>query len=242
MPIHLPSWGQDRIYALLLYANAVMFGLCLLMDPFHVNVTWNPFQFLTPSDRVLVMMGATGTLPIDRLHRWWSLLTANYLHGSLVHLLFNMAALRQLVSLVVDAFGPARMIVIFTFSGIIGFLVSYFAGIVLTIGASAGLCGLMGACMSLALQVGGDGGRLLLRQIGAWAIGIFVFGLLVPGINNWGHAGGMAGGYLLAWLTGHRMQRSESAIETGFAWICIVLTAVTLFYAVISTLLYRLGD
>lgn len=241
MPIRLENVREDQLYRILLGINVVFFALCILIDPFHVNWSMNPFHLLTPSDRVLVMMGATGTLPIDRLHRWWSLLSANYLHGSLLHLLFNMAALRQLAALIFDGYGPSRMIVIYTVSGIAGFAVSYIAGVVLTIGASASLCGLMGAGMLLGQQIGGDGGRLLFRQIGSWALGVFVFGLLIPGINNWGHGGGLACGYLLTWVLEHRRRKQESAVDRALAWVCIAATALILLYAAASTLFYKLG-
>jgi len=171
MPKRLENLREDQLYRILLGINVVFFTLCILIDPFHVNWSMNPFQLLTPSDRVLVMMGATGTLPIDRLHRWWSLLSANYLHGSLLHLLFNMAALRQLAALIFDGYGPSRMIVIYTVSGIVGFAVSYVAGVVLTIGASASLCGLMGAGMLLGQQIGGEGGGYCFARSapGRWA-------------------------------------------------------------------------
>lgn len=241
MPPGMEQLREDQLYRILLYTNVVFFAMCILADPFHVNWSVNPLRLLTPSDRVLVMMGATGTLPIDRFHRWWSLLSANYLHGSLLHLLFNMAALRQLSMLTFQGYGPARMIVIYTLSGVAGFAVSYLAGVELTIGASASLCGLMGAGMLLGRQIGGEGGRMLFRQIGSWALGVFVFGLLVPGINNWGHGGGLACGYVLAWIMDHRMERRESAVDRVSAWVCVASTLLILLYAAASTLLYRLG-
>ena len=124
-----------------------MFILALLLNPSGTRVSLNPLTALAPSDLSLLRLGATGTIPIDRLHRWWSLLTANYLHGGILHIVFNMMAFRQLAPFVIREYGPYRMISLFTLSGVGGFLVSYLAGVALTIGASAAVCGLIGAAL-----------------------------------------------------------------------------------------------
>ena len=38
---------------------------------------------------------------------------------------------------------------------------------------------------------GGIYGQVLYKQIGGWIVFLFIFGLIVPGINNWGHGGGI---------------------------------------------------
>jgi rhomboid protease GluP len=81
--------------------NIGMFALSLLLDPRMARLTPNPLQFLSPSDQSLLVLGATGTIPIDRFHRWWTLISANYLHSGILHIFFNMAAFRQLATLVI---------------------------------------------------------------------------------------------------------------------------------------------
>ncbi|MFZ3045177.1 MAG: rhomboid family intramembrane serine protease, partial [Desulfatirhabdiaceae bacterium] len=171
--------GEDQVVTLLIYANAGMFILSILLNPFETTITLNPFTMLSPDNKSLVILGATGTIPIDRFHRWWSLISASYLHGGLLHILFNMAALKQLAPLILQGFGTGRMFTIYTLGGIAGFLASYLAGIALTIGASAALCALMGAGMVLGKRIGGYAGNNIFRQISIWAISIFAFGLIV---------------------------------------------------------------
>ena len=62
-----------------------------------------------------------------------------------------------------------------TFSGVFGFFVSYLAGVTFTIGASAAVCGLIGAALYFGKSRGGIYGQTIYRQIGGWAIGIFSY-------------------------------------------------------------------
>jgi len=132
-----------------------MFIFSLLFTRHGPSLSLNPFDFLAPGNRSLLILGATGTVPIFRLQRWWSLLAANYLHGSLMHILFNMVALWQIGPLVIQEYGGWRMLVIYTLGGVLGFLVSTLAGVPLTIGASAAICALIGAILYYGKSRGG---------------------------------------------------------------------------------------
>jgi rhomboid protease GluP len=200
----------------------------------------NPLSMLAPSNQSLLLLGATGTIPIDQFHRWWTLLSANYLHGNLLHIFFNMMAFRQLGHLTLQLYGLYRTIVLYTLTGIGGFVVSYFAGVRFTIGASASVCGLIGALLFYGKSRGGMFGQALYKQIGGWAIGIFLFGLMVPGINNWGHGGGIVAGAILGFLLGYEEKRREVFWQRTLAWVCIVATAIVLVWAVVSAVYYKL--
>ena len=233
--------SPDQLLQLLIGANVVMYILSLLLNPRMAGMAMNPFHFLSPDNRSLLLLGATGTLPIDTLGRWWSLISANYLHGSLLHILFNMLALRQLAPLVSQEFGTARLFAIYTLSGVGGYLLSYLAGVPFTIGASAAVCGLIGALLYYGKHRGGGYGQELFRQVGGWAIGIFLFGFLVPGINNWGHGGGMAAGALVAMLLGYRERHGETFSHKALAGCCAVVTFAILLWATLTALFYRFG-
>jgi rhomboid protease GluP len=186
-----------------------------------------------------VLLGATGTIPIDHLHRWWSLVSANYLHGGIFHILFNMLALRQIAPLVLREYGVNRMVILYTLSGVIGFFVSYLAGVMLTIGASAAVCGLIGATLYYGKSRGGAYGQAIYRQIAGWALGILVFGFLIPGVNNWGHGGGIGAGIVLGLLLGYQERKRERLFHKTLAGICVLLTVMILVWAVVSGIYYR---
>lgn len=230
---------QEQILNLITYANIGMYILSLLLTPRHSSFAFNPFDFLSPGNRSLLILGSTGTVAILEMHRWWSLVSANYLHGSLLHIVFNMIALRQIGPLVIREYGGHRMFAIYTLGGVGGFLLSFLAGIRFTIGASAAVCALIGAMLYYGKSRGGAYGQNIYSQIGGWAISIFVFGFLVPGINNWGHGGGMAAGALLGYFLGYR-ERSPENIRHKFLGASCALVTVVLLWAALSSILYIL--
>jgi rhomboid protease GluP len=232
-------YNPEQFIKSVIIVNAGMYIISLLLNPFASSLSLNPLTFLSPDSRSLLLLGATGTVPINLYHRWWSLISASWLHGGILHIFFNMLALRQLAMLVIREYGIFRMVIIYTIGGFIGFLVSYFAGVKLTIGASAAVCALIGALLYYGKSRGGVYGRTIYRQIGGWAIAIFLFGFLVPGINNWGHGGGIIAGALLGYLLGYAEKARESIVHKTIAAVCVIVTLVTLGWAVASGLLYR---
>ena len=210
---------SNQFIKALIAANVGMYLISILFNPGATGLSLNPLTFLSPSDTSLFLLGATGTVPIDKYHRLWTLVSASFLHGGILHIFFNMAALRQLASVVNCEFGVYRMFVIYTVSGIIGFLISYLAGVAFTIGASASVCGLVGAVLYYGKSRGGIYGRNLYRQISIWVIFLFVFGLIVPGINNWGHGGGILAGIVFGYLLGYQEKKRENIIHKILAGV-----------------------
>jgi len=230
----------DQLLKAIIYTNIGIYVLSILLYPRGLDLSINPLAMLSPDNRSLLLLGATGTYPIAHLDRWWTLLSANYLHGGILHILFNMFALRYLGYLVIEEYGAYRMFILYTLGGIIGFLISYLAGVPLTIGASAGICSLIGAVLYFGKSRGGAYGQIIFRQIGGWAIGIFIFGLLVPGINNWGHGGGMLAGVALGFLLGYQERRKENLSHKLLASACMIVTVVVLGWAVGSGVYLRI--
>jgi rhomboid protease GluP len=193
--------------------------------------------FLAPGNVSLLLLGATGTVPIDHYGKVWTLLSANYLHGGVLHLVFNLMALRQIVPWTVNEYGTSRMFTIYTLGGVFGFWVSYLAGVSFTIGASAAVCSLIGSLLYYGKSRGGVYGQSVYREVSGWVISLLVFGLIVPGINNWGHGGGIVGGILLGALLGYGERRRETTLHTALAVLCAVATVAVLFWAIVTTML-----
>lgn len=147
--------GEDGILKVIIAVNVAMFLLSFLLDPRSSALSGSPFHFLSPSNNSLFVLGSTGTIPLFQFHRWWSLISASYLHGSLLHIVFNMIALYQLGPLLIREYGTSRMIAIYTLSGIGGYLISAVFGVRFTIGASAAVCGLIGAALYYGKSRGG---------------------------------------------------------------------------------------
>ena len=199
----------------------------------------NPLTFLSPSGQSLELLGATGKVPLDVYHRYWTLISANYLHGGILHIFFNMAAFRQLGLLVAREYGVYRMFIIYSLGGVVGFAVSYLALVPWTIGASASVCSLAGALLYYGKSRGGVYGRTIYKQIGVWVIILFIFGLLMPVINNWGHGGGIAAGIGLGFLLGYQENKKENIFHKLLANVCAILTLLILGWVILSGIYYR---
>ena len=120
---------------------------------------------------------------------------------------------------------------------VFGFLVSYIAGIGFTIGASAAVCALVGSLLYFGKSRGGVYGQTVYKQIMGWVISLFLFGFIVPGINNWAHGGGILGGLLLGYLLGYEERTRETSFHKTLALICVVVTVLVLLWALFSAVL-----
>jgi len=247
---HPAAWWKNNIWTRgfndpylliksMIVINVAIYVISLLLNPRGFGVALNPLTFLSPSGPILELLGATGKVPIDMYHRLWTLVSANYLHGSILHIFFNMAALRQLGLLVAREYGVYRMFIIYTLGGIIGFFISYLAFVSWTIGASAAVCSLAGALLYYGKSRGGIYGRAIYKQIGVWVIVLFIFGILVPMINNWGHGGGIAAGIGLGFLLGYQERKKENIVHKLLAGGLAILTLLILGWAVLSGVYYR---
>jgi membrane associated rhomboid family serine protease len=137
---------------------------------------------------------------------WWRLITASFLHASLLHLGFNMLGLWWFGAPVEAVLGRARFLLLYVVSGLAGSAGALIAsphGV--TVGASGALFGLLGAAVVLE--------RFGLFVFGGSAVAIIVinlaFTLLVPGVSIGGHLGGLIGGALGAYAL-LRLGRVES--------------------------------
>lgn len=229
----------EHLVQTLLYANIAMFVLSIVLNVSDLGFSANPFRFLSPAPQSLILLGATGTIPIDGFGRWWSVLTASFLHGGILHIFFNMAALWQLGPFVIREFGTSRFAVLYLLSGIAGFVVSYFAGIPFTLGASASVCGLIGAILYYGKSRGGFYGQAVYKQAMGWIIGLILFGLMVQGINNWAHGGGLIGGIGLAFILGYHERKKETMFHKTLAAVLIVVTAALLGSVVLQAFYIR---
>jgi rhomboid protease GluP len=224
----------DLVVKYIIYVNVALFLASLVLSGKGMEISLNPFTAFSPSMNALIFLGATGTIPIDQYHEWWSLISANWLHGSLVHIIFNMTALVQIAPLIIHAYGISRMLAIYAIGGTAGFYLSYLAGVGVTIGASAAICALIGAALYFGKSRGGVFGKAVYKQTTGWIISIAVIGILIPSINNWGHGGGVVAGIFLGWLLGYNERRHENIGHRVTAVACVILTLGVLTWSLVS--------
>jgi rhomboid protease GluP len=232
-------YDQSGLVRAVIALNIGMYLLSLMINSRLPALTMNPFALLSPENRSLLFLGATGSIPIERFGRVWTVVSAMYLHGGLLHILFNMIAFSQLAPRVIREFGAFRSSAIYTIGGALGYVISYRVGVTFTIGASGAICALIGALLYYGKSRGGIYGQALFRHVGGWAVGILIFGLLVPGINNWAHGGGFVAGIALAYLLGYQERRRESGLDRLLGVASGVATAAILLWAAGSGLVLR---
>lgn len=196
-------------------------------------------SMLTPGWNVLVAFGASGAWPVFGLNRWWTIISAGWLHGGLLHILFNMLWIRQLVPPVMDMYGVGRTVLIYTIAGACGFLLSSFAGYAglpgagtgITIGASASIFGLLAALVHYGRR---SVSSAITSQALTYAVVLFIFGLVMRGVDNFAHAGGFAGGYIASsWLNPLRPERPDHLIA---ALICLALVGLSILWSLVTGL------
>jgi rhomboid protease GluP len=201
----LRGFDQEHVFVTLVtWACVALFLSSLVIAPSEISFRGDLFS---PAGRALFMLGSSGPAPVLGFERWWTVLTAGWLHGGLIHITFNLLWTRDLGPVMARVFGTGRTVLVWVLGGAAGFVASTLAGLVFppdmfffgpgtqTVGASASVFALIGA-----LKHFGDltGNSLLKETIRAWLIGGILIGIILPGINNWAHAGGYLGGLLLA--------------------------------------------
>jgi rhomboid protease GluP len=198
---------------------------------------------LAPTTQVLFLFGASGAIPVFTFGRWWTVLSAGWLHAGLLHVAMNMYWVWQMGPSITELFGPARTVIIYTVAGIAGFTLSSCAGAFLggmpipflhgagfTVGASAPVFGLIGALY----HYGRTGSSAVKQQAMFIMVQAFVFGLIVPGIDNYAHLGGFAGGYFTsAFLNPMSRERGDHMI---IALVCLAASLVSIVVSVLTGL------
>jgi rhomboid protease GluP len=221
----------DWLVKSIISANVLYFAISLIVSA----GTGGLGGFLSPGRTSLLLLGATGTYPIDHFGRYWTLISANYLHGGILHIIFNLMALKQIAPWASNEYGASRMFTIYTLGGVIGYVVSYLAGVPFTIGASAAVCSLIGALLYYGKSRGGAYGSSVYREVSGWVISLFIFGLIFPGINNWAHGGGIIGGIIVGALVGYNERRRENHFDRALALLCGLATVGALGWALLGT-------
>ena len=241
----LRSLGSDLGFVtFVLGACIVLYVTTLVMSGTGIGMN-GLMSLLAPGTPSLFLFGASGALPVFVYGRWWTVASAGWLHGSFLHILFNMLWVRQLGPATADIYGPARMVIIYTLAGICGFVLSSLAGYYLirlplpfflrgaqfTVGASASIFGLLGAVVYYGRRGGSSAAR---SEALRYAAVLFMFGLFMPGIDNYAHAGGFAGGYVAArWLDPLRPERIDHIVG---ALICLGFSALAILASVLDGL------
>ncbi|MDB9495061.1 rhomboid family intramembrane serine protease [Spirulina major CS-329] len=228
------DWGMTTV---LIWSCVVVYGVSLAIDLPGIR-HGGPMRWLSPSSRSLLALGSTGAVPLFELGRWWTVLSAAWLHGGALHLLLNLMWLRLLGPAVAQFYGAGRLLWIYGGSAIAGSVLTSaiaaadFAvlppalhGANYTVGASGAIFGLLGALLSVPSPH-------LQRMAWTYALLNFGFGLFSVQVDNWAHLGGLLGGWFCSQLPGMGVKSPErfyhliGAVIIGGGAIAAVLASI----------------
>lgn len=234
--------GDLALPNFLLVGCGALYVVSLLLSGGAVGSRGGLFGLLAPSERVLFALGSSGAVPVFGYGRWWTVLSAGWLHAGLLHIGFNLMWVRDLAPAVARLYGAGRLLIIYLVSGATGFALSALMGVAgaglpyflrgagFTVGASASLFGLFGALLCYGQRTGQSAMR---QTIWRWLLIGVVIGFL-PGIDNWAHGGGLLGG----WLTARALDplRNEKPVHVLIGLAGLVATIAAIAASVLTAL------
>ena len=171
--------------------------------------------------------------PLTKEGEWWRLPASMFLHFGLLHVAMNMWALWSAGGLVERLYGNRAFIAIYLFAGLTGSFGSLFwnADRVVSVGASGAIFGVYGALGAYVLRQPGSVPRSVLKSLTGSTIAFIAYslaiGAMVPAIDNAAHAGGLAGGFAIAWLLARPLEprvpmgAARAAAAVAFAAIAL---------------------
>ena len=180
--------------------------------------------------RLLARVGGMKTTRVDK-GELWRLVSAVFLHTDLIHLSLNLVGLFLVGRLVEAIFGEVRLFFIFLMSGILGAACSWLLmRTPLSVGASGGIYGLLGAALVFVLRHGDElpeDVRSHLRKQLLLAIALNLpIGFVLPIIDQAAHIGGLIGGALLGAVMGDGVTetaRGHRAASAGMGVLSLLL-------------------
>jgi rhomboid protease GluP len=183
-----------------------------------LGVIWLLTELTGGSTNVRNMVNNWGAnfAPLVSEGEYWRLITANFLHWGVTHLLFNCWSLYAVGAQVESLYGWRRFVAIYVLTGISGAFASYLLLNGLSAGASTaifGLVGTLGAYYVKHRHALGGSGRAALQGIGL-SIVVNLVVTFSPGsnIDFWGHFGGFLGGIVLGWFLAPRYEQTDPLV------------------------------
>jgi rhomboid protease GluP len=221
-------------YAILFFC-CLLYGLCLLLTMrAGTAVGGGIMNFGGIGGRILLMFGAS--LPLQYISvEPWRLITAIFLHASLLHIGFNMWVLMDIGPMVEELYGSARYFFLFVLTGALGYVASAFMGH-MSVGASGSLLGLIGLLLAVTTRQRSAGAQMLRGQLFRWLIYIGILGFVIPGVDNAAHVGGCVAGFLLGRVVMDRVPSgpAEQKRAQMLGWLTGAAVAISFVFMVLQ--------
>jgi rhomboid protease GluP len=222
---------------LIVTINIVIFIVPYLLDRVGVVI-----KSVTISD-LLLIYGAKDNIAIASADQYYRFFTMMFLHGNIVHLLFNTFAIVQIGVTVERMSDSRRFLGIYFVGGLVGGIASYLFSPNPSVGASGAifaLIGAMGMFVWTNRKAYGENAKQILGSIAFTALINLFFGYSMPNIDNMAHIGGLLGGLVTGYLLMPRL--SEQVTEDGvvrsrlplsWGWKGVIVFSAILFVIVV---------
>lgn len=168
--------------------------------------------------------------PFVKSGKFYVLFTSMFIHGNLIHLLFNMYALYIIGPQVESFYGKIKYLAIYFGSGILGALLSdIFLQNSISVGASGAIFGLLSSIVYFGYHYRAYLDTVIRSQIMPLIIFNIFLGIVIPNIDTFCHIGGLIGGVLVSMACGIKYKSSKSERINGF----ILTTIYTIFLLIL---------
>ena len=204
------------------YVTYALLGINIAVFLVEMALEWSGMRH----GEMLLRMGAKENTLIT-LGQYWRLLSATFLHADWQHILFNMVALYIWGPHLEALLGRCKMLVVYIVSGVLGSLASYVFSLNVAVGASGSIFGCFGALLYF---------RTRHKQIFNQVFGLQVLvligmnlvnGFIIPGVDNYGHIGGLLGGFAMSLATG--LYREKPSAVRVLALLGVIALCAGLF-------------
>jgi len=135
-------------------------------------------------------------------NEWYRLLTAMFLHGSLLHVFFNMYVLFYLGALLERILGKWIFLMFYLGTGLLASFAVYALGNpnVVTVGASGAIFGIIGALFIMTYLKPYYFNPYFVRSIRSLTFINVALTFIIPQVSFYGHIGGLLSGFLLYFI------------------------------------------
>jgi rhomboid protease GluP len=200
-----------------MYAISVMLSIRMGASMIPEGGGFNAILNLGAIDRnASYLLGSSMPLYYN-LREPWRFITAVFLHGSLLHILFNMYALMIVGPMAEEIYGSARYLFFYIFTGAIAYLPSSLLGYN-SVGASGALMGLFGMMIAALGRQGGLGARMFRTNLITWVAFTFFMGFSSgSGVDNAAHIGGFVAGYVIGKVAADRQPQGAGERRRAYA-------------------------
>jgi len=231
------STNDFSVTKLLLTLNLILFSIMIIRG---VAAGYGFSTLLRPNSELLVISGGQWWPLVVQHGEWWRCISYAFTHGGLIHLAFNMVVLYQVGPQLEQEIGPGGFISLYVITALVATFLGYiWHPMVVVVGASGALFGMIGFSISYFHRIGGYQALAQRDFMLRWALFAFIFGFMV-GADNAAHLGGAISGVMLGFIfpISLRSRRALAPLTNLVAGLCSLAIVASMIFLALSWFRY----